>query len=161
MKLTGNNDMHLKNFSMIFQNNKWTLAPAYDLLNVAIVNPEDTEELALTLEGKKRKLHWEHFQRLGLLLGLNAKQINGIAKRFQKRKPVALQWIDRSFLSDEYKEKYKDLLEKRYQRIEGWMCLQRRLLAKPLQMCYGAKFYNSKKCSYITSVSRKRRFSTV
>lgn len=115
--LTGNNDMHLKNFSMIFQNNKWTLAPAYDLLNVAIVNPEDTEDLALTLEGKKRKLNWEHFQRLGLFLGLNDKQISGIAKRFQKGKPVALQWINRSFLSDEYKEKYKDLLEERYQRI--------------------------------------------
>ncbi|WP_166332972.1 HipA domain-containing protein [Sphingobacterium chungjuense] len=116
--LTGNNDMHLKNFSMINTNGKWTLAPAYDLLNVAIVNPEDTEELALTLDGKKRKLHWEHFQRLGLLLGLNAKQINGIAKRFQKRKPIALQWIDLSFLSDEYKEKYKNLLEERYHRIE-------------------------------------------
>jgi len=117
--LTGNNDMHLKNFSMIFQNNNWTLSPAYDLLNVAIANPEDTEELALTLEGKKRKLDWEHFQRLGLLLGLNTKQINGMANRFQKGKSVALQWIDRSFLSDEYKEKYRNLLEERYQRIEG------------------------------------------
>ncbi|MFD2742464.1 MULTISPECIES: HipA domain-containing protein [Sphingobacterium] len=115
--LTGNNDMHLKNFSMINTNGKWTLVPAYDLLNVAIVNPEDTEELALTLEGKKRNLQWEHFQRLGLLLGLNAKQINGIAKRYKERKPIALQWIDHSFLSDEYKEKYKTLLEERYHRI--------------------------------------------
>src|SRR5690606_18564088 len=115
--LTGNNDMHLKNFSMIFQNNKWTLAPAYDLLNVAIINPEDTEELALTLEGKKRKLHWEHFQRLGALLGLNNKQIEGIAKRFKKKKTVAFRWIDSSFLSEEYKEKYKDLLEEKYRRL--------------------------------------------
>jgi len=117
--LTGNNDMHLKNFSMINVNEKWVLAPAYDLLNVAIINPEDTEELALTLEGKKRRLHWEHFQRLGISLGLNNKQINGIAKRFQKRKPIALQWLDHSFLSEEYKEKYRNLLEERYQRIEG------------------------------------------
>ncbi|PRD47685.1 HipA domain-containing protein [Sphingobacterium haloxyli] len=115
--LTGNNDMHLKNFSMVFQNNKWALAPAYDLLNVAIINPEDTEELALTLEGKKRKLQWEHFQRFGALLGLNNKQIEGVAKRFKKRKPVALHWIDSSFLSEEYKEKYKDLLEERYRRL--------------------------------------------
>lgn len=115
--LTGNNDMHLKNFSMILRDNQWVLAPAYDLLNVTIINPEDTEELALTLEGKKRKLHWEHFQRLGRLLGLNAMQINGINRRFQKRKPLALEWIDRSFLSDEYKEKYKALLEERYRRI--------------------------------------------
>jgi serine/threonine-protein kinase HipA len=112
--LTGNNDMHLKNFSMIYSGETWTLAPAYDLLNVAIVNPDDTEELALTLEGKKKKLKWEHFERLGINLGLNAKQIKGIAKRYLKNKPVAIQWIDTSFLSDEFKEKYKMLLEARY-----------------------------------------------
>lgn len=55
--LTGNNDMHLKNFSMIESPSGWILAPAYDLLNVAIVNPDDTEELALTIEGKKKKLN--------------------------------------------------------------------------------------------------------
>ena len=112
--LTGNNDMHLKNFSMIHFGETWTLAPAYDLLNVAIVNPNDTEELALTLEGKKRKLKWENFEKLGINLGLNEKQIKGIAKRFQKNKPIAIQWINNSFLSEEYKEKYKMLIEERY-----------------------------------------------
>ena len=112
--LTGNNDMHLKNFSMIHFGETWTLAPAYDLLNVAIVNPNDTEELALTLEGKKRKLKWENFEKLGINLGLNEKQIKGIAKRFQKNKPIAIQWINNSFLSEEYKEKYKTLIEERY-----------------------------------------------
>jgi serine/threonine-protein kinase HipA len=112
--LTGNNDMHLKNFSMIHSAETWTLAPAYDLLNVAIVNPDDTEELALTLEGKKKKLKWENFERLGINLGLNEKQIKGIAKRFQKNKPIAIQWINNSFLSQEYKEKYKTLMEERY-----------------------------------------------
>jgi serine/threonine-protein kinase HipA len=115
--LTGNNDMHLKNFSMIHSADSWTLAPAYDLLNVAIVNPDDTEELALTLEGKKKKLKWEHFKRLGSTLGLNEKQIKGMAKRFQKNKPIAIQWINNSFLSDAFKEKYKKLLEDRYQRL--------------------------------------------
>ena len=112
--LTGNNDMHLKNFSMIYSKDTWTLSPAYDLLNVAIVNPDDTEELALTLEGKKKKLKWEHFERLGIGLGLNQKQLKGIAKRFQKNKPIALEWVDHSFLSQEYKEKYKIVLEERY-----------------------------------------------
>lgn len=113
--LIGNNDMHLKNFSMIYLDENWTLSPAYDLLNVAIVNPDDTEELALTLEGKKKKLKWEHFERLGKGLDLNQKQINGIAKRFLKNKPVAFKWLDDSFLSEEYKQKYKDLLDQRYQ----------------------------------------------
>ena len=115
--LTGNNDMHLKNFSMIHSADTWTLAPAYDLLNVAIVNPDDTEELALTLEGKKKKLKWEHFKRLGISLGLNDKQLKGIANRFQKNKPIAHQWIDNSFLSDDFIEKYKTLLEERYHRL--------------------------------------------
>lgn len=112
--LTGNNDMHLKNFSMINMGNKWTLAPAYDLLNVAIVNPDDTEELALTLEGKKKKIKWENFERLGKMLELNDKQIGSIKKRFLKNKNIAIQWIDKSFLSEEYKEKYRVLLEDRY-----------------------------------------------
>jgi serine/threonine-protein kinase HipA len=112
--ITGNNDMHLKNFSMIHIADTWTLAPAYDLLNVAIVNPEDTEELALTIEGKKKKLKWEHFERLGRNLELNDKQINGVINRFEKNKPKALKWIDNSFLSSDYKQKYKTLLEERY-----------------------------------------------
>ncbi len=112
--LTGNNDMHLKNFSMINIGDKWTLAPAYDLLNVAIVNPDDTEELALTLEGKKKKIKWENFERLGKMLELNDKQIGSIKKRFLKNKNIAIQWIDKSFLSEEYKEKYRVLLEDRY-----------------------------------------------
>lgn len=115
--LTGNNDMHLKNFSMIHYGNIWTLAPAYDQLNVAIVNPDDTEELALTLEGKKKKLQWENFERLGINLGLNEKQIKGIAKRFQKNKAASIQWINNSFLSEEYKEKYKSLMEERYRTL--------------------------------------------
>ena len=112
--LTGNNDMHLKNFSMINTADQWTLAPAYDLLNVAIVNPDDTEELALTLEGKKKKLKWEQFERLGKLLDLNDKQLKSIINRFQKNKPIAIKWINNSFLTEEYKEKYKILLEERY-----------------------------------------------
>jgi len=96
--LTGNNDMHLKNFSMIYNGNEWSLAPAYDLLNVAIVNPNDTEELALTLEGKKKKLKREHFERFGKGLDLNDKQIESVFNRMIKNKPVAMQWIDNSFL---------------------------------------------------------------
>jgi len=112
--LTGNNDMHLKNFSMINIGEEWHLSPAYDLLNVAIVNPDDTEELALTLEGKKKKLKPEHFNKFGEGLGLNHKQILGVFKRFLKTKTIAIRWIDQSFLSPENKQTYKALLEDRY-----------------------------------------------
>lgn len=112
--LTGNNDMHLKNFSMINTNAKWALAPAYDLLNVVIVNPVDKEELALTLEGKKKKLRRANFEWLGKVLELNEKQIEGVFKRMIKNKPIAIGWIDNSFLSNDFKEKYKALLEEKY-----------------------------------------------
>lgn len=112
--LTGNNDMHLKNFSLLNDNEKWTLSPAYDLLNVSIVNPEDKEELALTLDGKKKKLTRVQFENLGAKLDLNDKQIKSVFKRFEKFKSVAIEWINRSFLSEEYKEKYIILMEHRY-----------------------------------------------
>lgn len=112
--LTGNNDMHLKNFSMINAGNKWELAPAYDLLNVIIVNPGDKEELALTLEGKKKKLSRANFERLGKSLGLNYKQIEGVFKRLKKNKELALEWIDNSFLSKKFKIKYIALVQEKY-----------------------------------------------
>lgn len=115
--LTGNNDMHLKNFSMIESSFGWVLAPAYDLLNVAIVNPDDDEELALTLSGKKKKLKREHFEHLGKGLGLTDKQIQGVFKRMVKNQSEALRWIDRSFLSDGMKIAYKELLQGRYKQL--------------------------------------------
>ncbi len=117
--LTGNNDMHLKNFSMIESPSGWVLAPAYDLLNVAIVIPDDTEELALTLEGEKKKLKKEHFVKLGKGLELTDKQIEGVFKRMEKNKPKASQWIDKSFLSNDMKLAYKALLESRYNQLYG------------------------------------------
>ena len=50
--ITGNNDMHLKNFSLYQPTEDVRLTPAYDMLNVAIANPADDEQLALTLNGK-------------------------------------------------------------------------------------------------------------
>ena len=115
--LSGNNDMHLKNFSMIESPSGWVLAPAYDMLNVAVILPEDTEELALTLAGKKKKLKREQFEQFGIGLGLTDKQINGVFKRIVKNKSKALEWIDRSFLSGNKKTAYKKVLEERFMQL--------------------------------------------
>jgi serine/threonine-protein kinase HipA len=112
--LTGNNDMHLKNFSMIQAGADWVLAPAYDLLNVAIVNPDDKEELALTLEGKKKKLKRINFEHLGTILDLNKKQIDGVFKRVFNNKSAALALIENSFLSEKFQREYINLIEERY-----------------------------------------------
>ncbi len=116
--LTGNNDMHLKNFSMIKSPSGWILAPAYDLLNVSIILPEDKEELALTLEGKKKKLKKEHFVKFGIGLELTEKQIDSVFKRMLANKFSAIEWIDRSFLSDKMKDAYKEKLESRYTQLK-------------------------------------------
>lgn len=115
--ITGNNDMHLKNFSMIKTHSGWSLSPAYDLLNVRIANQEDNEELALTLGGKKNKLTCANFEQFGEDLGLNAKQIEGVFKRFAKNKDKAIHWIDQSFLSDVMKAAYLETLEEKYRRL--------------------------------------------
>jgi serine/threonine-protein kinase HipA len=117
--LTGNNDMHLKNFSMIKSPNGWIFAPAYDLLNVAIANPDDKEELALTLAGKKKKITRHHFECFGSELGLTNKQIQGTFQRFEKNSAKAIELIHQSFLSDSMKQSYMELLEERYSRISA------------------------------------------
>jgi len=115
--LTGNNDMHLKNFSMIKTSYGWALSPAYDLLNVKIVNPEDTEELALTIAGKKKKLTLQNFLDFGIGLGLSKKQINSVLNRFIDLKKDALRLIEASFLSGEMQSNYKEILEYRFGKL--------------------------------------------
>ena len=98
---------------MIETNSNWILAPAYDLLNVAIVNPEDKEELALTLEGKKKKLAKGDFIKLGHNLDLNDKQINGVFKRLKSKQHEIVKIVNTSFLSEKMKENYIEIVLKR------------------------------------------------
>ena len=112
--LTGNNDMHLKNFSLIKADYGWTLSPAYDLLNVSIVNPDDEEELALTLAGKKKKITRKLLIDFGLDLGLTQRQVNSVFKRFRKSKNKTIGLIRNSFLSEEMQKAYINMLENRY-----------------------------------------------
>ena len=102
---------------MIQNTSGWVLSPAYDLLNVAIVNPKDTEELALTLNGKKKKFKKEHFVSFGEGLGLNAKQINTVFNRFQKKKSGMIKMIQNSFLSKKMEIAYTEVLENRFLRL--------------------------------------------
>lgn len=109
--ITGNADMHLKNFSL-YNNHKmgYALTPAYDLLSTAIVMPEDTEELALTLNGKKRKIKKADFLKAMKASGLNDKVIENIAKKFRRSIVKWLNLIEASFLTDNTKKKYKRLI---------------------------------------------------
>jgi serine/threonine-protein kinase HipA len=113
--LVGNEDMHLKNYSIIISNGKVELSPAYDLLNSTIVLKGDTEEIALSLKGKKSKLNKniliDYFGRERC--NLTDKIIERFLKKIQKEIPAWFNLIDISFLSGEMKGKYKNLLQKR------------------------------------------------
>jgi serine/threonine-protein kinase HipA len=115
--LTGNNDMHLKNFSMIESSSAWLLSPAYDLLNASILNPDDDEELALTLAGKKKNLKQQDFLQLGKRLGLTDKQMKSAFKRLEQNTPKAMEWMKHSFLSKDMINAYKEVFEKRYKKL--------------------------------------------
>ncbi len=117
--LTGNADMHLKNFSLWRHNGLITLTPAYDLLATKLLMPSDNEELALTMGARKTRLRPTDWDAFAQYIGLAFRQQANIHARFQKRLPKALDWIRNSFLSQTLQDEYQALIRKRAQRL-GW-----------------------------------------
>lgn len=116
--ITGNNDMHLKNFSLFEPHDgNIRLTPAYDMLNAVILNPKDDEELALTLNGKKKKLKRSDFITSGLTMGVEQKTIERLIGKYVKLLPDMKKLIGNSFLNDELKDKYTELITERIDRI--------------------------------------------
>ena len=116
--ITGNNDMHLKNFSLFEPHDgNIRLTPAYDMLNAVILNPRDDEELALTLNGKKKKLKRSDFITSGLTMGVEQKTIERLIGKYVKLLPDMKKLIGNSFLNDELKDKYTELITERIDRI--------------------------------------------
>jgi len=117
--LIGNEDMHLKNFSLITLDNKVVLAPAYDFLNTTIVIKNPTEELALPLHGKKNNLKKKDFLNyLAIeLLKLDEKSVQSIMRDISEHLALWEKLIERSFLSKNLQEKYLKILAERSQRL--------------------------------------------
>jgi serine/threonine-protein kinase HipA len=119
--LVGNEDMHLKNFSVIRNGDVVVLSPAYDLLNTTIVLARPEEELALPLNGKKhnltRKDFLEYFARERL--GLTDRVVDKILSGFVRARPRWEELIGMSFLSETMQRKYLQVLETRFARIFG------------------------------------------
>lgn len=116
--LTGNADMHLKNFSLIYDPvNGPVLSAAYDMLSTALVNPADNEDLALTLNGKKRKLTRNDFETAFGNMKLDAKQQANIFLKMEKAKEKWIEFIQISFLESDFREKYVQLITERFERL--------------------------------------------
>lgn len=116
--ITGNSDMHLKNFSLYEPDaTRFVLAPAYDLLNTLLVMPNDKEELALNLNGKKCKLKLEDFQ-----TAMSGSSLNEVAQRnlinsLKRALPEWEQCIRVSMLPTDYQEAYLNMIQNRLDRL--------------------------------------------
>lgn len=116
--LTGNNDMHLKNFSLYeTKDETMRLTPAYDLLNVTIINSKDDEELALTLNGRKKKIKKYDFLKSAESLGIETIIVERLINKYVKLLPKFESMIHDSFLSEDLKERYGKLLKERIGRL--------------------------------------------
>ncbi|MFC3563171.1 HipA domain-containing protein [Pedobacter jamesrossensis] len=115
--LTGNNDMHLKNFSLMHTEKGILFSPAYDLLNVNLVFPQDQEDLALTLGGRKRKIKRSDFDQFASSLGLLDKVRDNIYQDFYKQKERVKDMIAISFLTPEFKIKYIEIFLNKMKQI--------------------------------------------
>ena len=116
--LSGNSDMHLKNFSLISrQKGIYDLSPAYDLLSVHLVMPEDREELALTLNGKKSRILKKDFEKSMEATGVSAKVIQNTFDKFLDAEQRWNEYIDISFLPQEAKDRYKRELGSRFEML--------------------------------------------
>ena len=114
--LTGNSDMHLKNFSLIEDNpgsRRYGLSAAYDLLPVNIIMPADKEQMALTLNGKKTNIRKKDFLMLAKSIGLNEKAALGLIRQILKYTDSFREMIDRSYISVQNKMVLKELIDTR------------------------------------------------
>ncbi len=115
--VTGNADMHLKNFSLLESTAGYILSPAYDLVPTKLLLKEDKEETALTLNGKKSRLDGNDFVRLGNSLGLLPKVTGNLVERAANLSGVLLRELPSCFLSAGRIMDLSELIEERCARL--------------------------------------------
>jgi len=115
--LSGNSDMHMKNFAILYSGDEIILSPAYDLINSALVFPKDKDDTAMLLSGKKKNIKLKDFENLASALGLATKVFTRILTKFTGNHDKVFDLIDRSFLTDGYKEQYKKIWVERTSRL--------------------------------------------
>ena len=117
----GNSDMHMKNFSLLREHDgRWRLSPAYDLVPVKVVLPNDEDDLALTVNGKNRNLKSADFKTAALTMGLTEVQYRRIAERIVSAVVKRLdEAIVRSFLSNGFAGRVRELVASRISVLKG------------------------------------------
>ncbi len=116
--ITGNSDMHLKNFSLIQSSlGSWVLSPAYDLLPVNLIMAEDTEETALTLNGKKSRVTRKDFLSFAKNTGIPQAASEKMIARLLDKKSAFLRFARTPLLPRKMQEQFAKLIEDRCERL--------------------------------------------
>jgi serine/threonine-protein kinase HipA len=119
--ITGNSDMHLKNYSLLTTTgNNIELAPAYDLVNVKIAFPDDGEESALTINGRRNRLQLKDFDALAENMKLDPRVRDQIYNSFKSKMKLVHQLINFSFLPDAMKTRYMEVMDEKAKKL-GWL----------------------------------------
>ncbi len=119
--ITGNSDMHLKNFSLIETgqgSGEYVLSPAYDLLPVNVIMPEDTEEFALTMNGKKRNIRKKDFMIFADSCNIDKHAAERMIKSVVSKKDAFVKMVSESLLDEDMKTAFTELIEKRVKIFE-------------------------------------------
>ena len=114
--VVGNSDMHLKNFSLIepeVSSGRYVLSAAYDLLPVNVVMPEDTEEFALAMNGKKQNLRKKDFLVFADACGIQKNAAEKMIAKVLSMKERYLLLCEESLLPGRLKQRFAALMEKR------------------------------------------------
>lgn len=117
--VTGNSDMHLKNFSLMSIKGQVKFSPFYDLLSTRLLltEKEDSEDLALPLNGKKSKLKRRDFYEFSKRIGISDAVFERSLERLQNSVKIFHECIDRSFISEKKKVEFHNLINMRMKRI--------------------------------------------
>ncbi|MGN0171073.1 MAG: HipA domain-containing protein [Lachnospiraceae bacterium] len=114
--IVGNSDMHLKNFSLIEteeESGNYVLSPAYDLLPVNIILPEDKEQFALAMNGKKRNIRRKDFLVFAKECEISQTSAEKMIAKLVSLKGEFVQMCRESLLPDEMKDRFVEMMEKR------------------------------------------------
>ncbi len=121
--VTGNSDMHLKKFSLLRdEDDEIILSPSYDLISTKLLNPGDIEELALPLNGKKNNLKKEDFDYFAEKLLINEKTLSVIYGRYRDSISNMNEFVNKSFLTENLKQKFIQIISKRINILFGDTC---------------------------------------
>jgi serine/threonine-protein kinase HipA len=114
--IVGNSDMHLKNFSLIETyegSGDYVLSPAYDLLPVNIIMPEDNEQFALAINGKKMNIHRKDFLLFADAVGISHTSAEKMISKLISMKDQYINMCSYSLMPVYMKERLCNLIEQR------------------------------------------------